>query len=994
MNNPTERGARKRPRVLRFCGGRMLALAVLLAGLAAERACCAGATAAVIDLDETFAAVARYHYGDERKALHALQQLVVRATSLAGHDQQGFRAALAGRMAALLEAPNATPAAKVYVCGQLAEIATEAEAAALNGLLSNQPIVAAAALRALQRIPGARVDRMLRDALGRTEGELKIGVVTALGARGERAATEPLVGMLDGADEALAGAAANALGRIGGDAATRALQQALARAKGRLHGEVADACLNCAGALLAEGQDAAAGALYAQLSGAGETEAVRMAALRGMVRANPEQSIAAVCAALTSGDPALESMGLQLAREARGERATERLAECAAKVSAPVEALLLGALAARGDAAARGVVQEAMSSQDAAVRLAAINALGALGDETSVKPLLERTGAGGREGQAARNSLIWLRGAGINETMVGLLSQADAGQEAELIRILAARNAMSAVGVLEKEAAAADGTVRKEAWKALGGLAAAKDAPGLLAMLVRARDEERDDAEKAVAAVLRGTGRPDLGPVLQNLDTAETPAVRASLIRVAAAVGDDSALPALRKAVQSGDAMVRDAAVRGLAGWPTAAAMEDLLNLAHAAEEPAHRVLALRGAIRLAGKVQGRTPEQMTALLAELMQLAGAAAERKAVLAELGRHPTPEALRLAQRYAADPEVAAEAALAVKQISAALPEAPREPAAKPGTGGAAGGWSGPPEYSWKQSDGALALLNHDRVVWQFNYGADVPKPYFHPIALTDGTVLTAPSPADHPWHLALWFSWKMLNGVNYWEGDRTTGKAQGLTEVRSAKPSHRADGSARFELGLSYHPAGSPPVLTEERVIEVSAPDARGAYRIEWRGTFTAGEKDVLLQGGTAGGGYAGLSVRISQASQDWVLINSEGRRDVPTDSNPANKGGLGANTHGKRARWADFSLVDTATQEPAGIAILAHPSNPRHPPPWHNILSAGGRFGYFSPAMLWSEPFTLAAGQQFTLRYRIVVHPGPGDAEALEKEWQAFASRK
>src|ERR1039458_8726751 len=108
---------------------------------------------------------------------------------------------------------------------------------------------------------------------------------------------------------------------------------------------------------------------------------------------------------------------------------------------------------------------------------------------------------------------------------------------------------------------------------------------------------------------------------------------------------------------------------------------------------------------------------------------------------------------------------------------------------------------------------------------------------------------------------------MLNGVNYWEEDAVTGKAQGLTEVRSAKLTPNADGSARIEFELSYHPPGAAPVLTESRLIEVSVPDDQGVYRIDWRGTFTAGDKEVLLQGGTAGGGYAGLSVRVSQSSR-------------------------------------------------------------------------------------------------------------------------------
>jgi uncharacterized protein len=640
----------------------------------------AALTAAGIDLNATFNAVARYRYGDERKLLHALEQLVLYAHSLAASDPQGFRGGLADRMAALLTSPDATPAAKSFVCGALADIATEKQAAAVSGLLASEQPVADAALRALERIPGPTVDRMLRDALATLEGESKTGVARALGMRRDPQATGLLIAMLTGTDETLAGVAAEALGQIVGDAAVGALQKALARAQGRWRAEVADACLTCAERLLAEGQHAAAAALYQLLSGAAETDQVRMAALRGTVRSKPEQGVGAVCTALTSGDPALESMALQLVPEVSGTAATEQLAQCVAQAAGPVQALLLGALAARRDVAARGTVRAAMSSDDPAVRLAAVNALGILGDETSVPMLVDRTTAGvaTAERQAARTSLIHLRGPRIDEVLTGLLAQGDAGRQTELIRILAARNAVSSLAALESAAEASEGTVRKEAWTALGSLARAPDVAGLLELLVRVRDEERDDAEKAVEAVLGRPDRPDLRALLQKLETVQTPAARGSLIRLASAVGDDTALPAVRQAVQSGDAGLRDAAVRGLAAWPTPAAFEDLVNLARTSAEPVHRVLALRAAIRLSSKAKGRTPEQMTGLVTELMQLAGATAERKAVLTELGRCPTLDALRLAQRYLADPELATEAGMAVTQIASALRDPHRDP----------------------------------------------------------------------------------------------------------------------------------------------------------------------------------------------------------------------------------------------------------------------------------------------------------------------------
>jgi HEAT repeat protein len=217
--------------------------------------------------------------------------------------------------------------------------------------------------------------------------------------------------------------------------------------------------------------------------------------------------------------------------------------------------------------------------------------------------------------------------------LTGLLSQDDASRQTKLIRILAVRGAVNSLAALEKAAEAADGTVRKEAWKALGNLVRTPDAAPLLELLVRVRDEERDDAEKAVGAVLGKPDRPDLHAVLQKLESVETPTARGSFIRVVSAVGDDSALPALRKAAQSHDPGLRDAAVRGLAVWPTPTPFGDLVNLARTAPEPVHRALALRGAIRLSSKAEGRTPEEMTGLITELLQLAGVAAERKAVLA-------------------------------------------------------------------------------------------------------------------------------------------------------------------------------------------------------------------------------------------------------------------------------------------------------------------------------------------------------------------------
>jgi len=215
------------------------------------------------------------------------------------------------------------------------------------------------------------------------------------------------------------------------------------------------------------------------------------------------------------------------------------------------------------------------------------------------------------------------------------------------------------------------------------------------------------------------------------------------------------------------------------------------------------------------------------------------------------------------------------------------------------------------YRWRQDDGSLALVKGGKTVWRFNFDKKGGKSYFHPVCLADGTELTWDKPPDHPWHHGLWFSWKHINGLNYWEDDRTTGLSQGRNELADAKVIPGADHSARVEMRISYHPPGKAAVLTEERLIAVSAPDEQGQYYIDWRSTFTAGAEDVVLdrtaipgeKGGKGWGGYAGLSVRIAEGISNWQVIDSEGRGD---------KQG-----HGKKARWMDFGGRNAA-RRPGG----------------------------------------------------------------------------
>lgn len=284
---------------------------------------------------------------------------------------------------------------------------------------------------------------------------------------------------------------------------------------------------------------------------------------------------------------------------------------------------------------------------------------------------------------------------------------------------------------------------------------------------------------------------------------------------------------------------------------------------------------------------------------------------------------------------------------------------------------------PPTLSWRQTETSLALCKGEKTVWRLVANPKEPKSYFHPLASVDGEELTAFQPADHPWHHGMWFSWKFINGLNYWEENPKTHVSEGTTELTSATFKPAADFSAHAELSFSYHPPGQPAVMTELRKLTITQPDADGRYRIDWTSEFTAGNAPVDLgrtplaneENGKPYGGYAGLSARLVLQPDGWSIRTSEGKTGAPA-------------SHGQNARWMDFSSPG------AGIAICDHPDNLRHPSPWY--VHDSRPMSYFSPAVLFNKPLILDAEQSLKLRYRILIHSKPMSVEDIETDSRAF----
>ncbi len=288
--------------------------------------------------------------------------------------------------------------------------------------------------------------------------------------------------------------------------------------------------------------------------------------------------------------------------------------------------------------------------------------------------------------------------------------------------------------------------------------------------------------------------------------------------------------------------------------------------------------------------------------------------------------------------------------------------------------------------WQHEPGQLLALHGPQgIIWRLNFAKDQAKVFFDPLGTVDGRTLTWNAPPDHAWHYGLWFSWKTINGVNYWELDKT-GEPEGITELQSVKTTHDDQDGANVVLTFRYHPANeTKSVMNETVTLKIEPPRADGSYRIDWRQRSTA-QVDVELNrtpppgrpGGLGHGGYGGLSYRGARDLAEVVITDSQGRTDMEV--------------HRQTARWLDAS--GTVDGEPAGVTIFDHPANPRHPTPWFIVQSQlnHGPFWYTNPALLCWEPMHLAAGETLELRYRILVHEGLVDQTKMDTEWKQFAA--
>lgn len=591
--------------------------------------------------------VKRYDFSQPSLPLFALDSFTTRAGGNPAQQQ-----AFAALLAAALADSNATTLARTIFCQKLALVGTDAEVPALAKLLGD-PALSDPARHALEGQRSAAADEALRAALGRLDGARLAGVIHSLGNRRDAASVPALAKLLGAPDRKLAAAAAQALGKI----ATKEAASALAGS------DFLDARLTCAQGLLQGNSDLPTREVAA-LAGSSSVAGLALLAQTGSPEAVEQLAQAARSSNQLVAASAIRFLG-RIPGTPAGRVLTGLLADAASRD------LVLGVLAERRDPSTREAVESLLDGQPEPTRIAALQALGSLGQSdtaTKVAALLASDSPALRK--AAEDAMAAMPDAGVDEVVRRGIASGTAPARAAMMRVATARRCANLDGLLLAAAAEPDAAVALEAIRALGRAGSVEIYPRVAGLLVSSPSAAARDA---VAEALRDYRHrlPDpaarVAPLQALLVQPGLSAdAAAAALGVLVGVGGPEALAAVTKSLASDQPAVRDAAVRALAKWADASALDGLVRLTETTTNETHRALALRGALRLAA-----TAGDPAALLAKLEPQIRGADEKKLLLSALAGLPSLASLDKAAALLADKEVATESALAVVAISRTL-----------------------------------------------------------------------------------------------------------------------------------------------------------------------------------------------------------------------------------------------------------------------------------------------------------------------------------
>ncbi|GAB4140652.1 MAG: hypothetical protein Kow0040_29080 [Thermogutta sp.] len=502
---------------------------------------------------------------------------------------------------------DAPKADKALACKKLAIYGGPQAAAALAPLLDDPELNSWARI-ALEAIPDPEADRVLREAAGRLQGRILIGVLNSIGVRRDAEAVDILAKHLNGNDPVAAAAAAVALGRIGTPSAVTALEPALTHSDPTVRNAAAEGIILIAEQRRLSGAKDEAKDLYARVRNADVPSPRSLEAVRGLILIGDDEGFQLFLSCLKSEDRELFGMALTTAREIKTPQVAEAIAaELAQRDSiAATEAPRLTVVKAVYGAGDQMVdVTDALTGMIRGGSLFVQASNGLAGDPAPgvVKELRLTYELGGE-----RKELTLREGEGLQ---IGAPLPPQDIRAAALVEALGDIGGSVAVKAIREAAATGSWDVRAAAVRILGQIGDASVVPTLLR-----------------AAQSGGLGETALESISaiqdKNTDSALIEALEAATgsdrVIVLDAIGRrtvTAALPQVLNELKQSDAKVRLAAIRALGMIVDYANLDTLLDIGVRGTSPEEVDAALQALVTACSRMEARdgTAEKLMAAI-------------------------------------------------------------------------------------------------------------------------------------------------------------------------------------------------------------------------------------------------------------------------------------------------------------------------------------------------------------------------------------------
>jgi hypothetical protein len=256
-------------------------------------------------------------------------------------------------------------------------------------------------------------------------------------------------------------------------------------------------------------------------------------------------------------------------------------------------------------------------------------------------------------------------------------------------------------------------------------------------------------------------------------------------------------------------------------------------------------------------------------------------------------------------------------------------------------------------------------------------------YIHPLWSPGGEELSRIQPPDHYHHYGIWGPWTLTHigdrEVDFWnlaKGQGTVKFTSFLTQTEGSVFSSFKALQQHMDFGAQGEDQVAMNEILDVRVWNVSDK----IYVIDYTTTLNSPLPNGIMLDAYRYGGGIGFRATEKWHKDNCTVLTSDGKDRAEAD--------------GSFAKWCIVEGESDVSEGRSGILFLSHPSNRMHPEPmrvWPLDANGGRGDMFFEFCPIRHEDWKLEPGNDYTLKYRMVVFDGEMNAETAEKYWNSFA---